>query len=106
MVAVALAAVLLTAAKTCWVWHERRLKAAQYAAEADSWAGDASKVERMMVKPSLGTDAASRRRLAELSEVAKNYREFERSNSELAAKYARAAAQPWLPIEPVPPEPK
>jgi hypothetical protein len=60
----------------------------------------------MMVKPSSGTDAASRRRLSELSEVANNYREHERSNSELAAKYVRAAAQPWLPMEPVSTEPK
>jgi hypothetical protein len=106
MVAVALAAALLTAAKIWWVWHERRLKAAEYAAEADSWSDDASKVERMMVKPSSGTDAASRLRLAELNEVAKNYREHERSSRELAAKYARAAAQPWFPMEPVSPEPK
>jgi len=106
MVTVALAAALLTAGKTCWIWHERRLKAAEYAAEAGSWSDDASKVERMMVKPSSGTDAASRRRLAELSEVAKNYREHERSNRELAAKYARSAAQPWLPMEPLSPDPK
>jgi hypothetical protein len=104
MVTVALTAVLLTAAKICWVWRERRLKATEYAAEAESWSGDASKVERMMVKPSSGTDAASRRRLAELSEVAKSYRDHERSNRELAARYARAAAQPWLPMEPVSPE--
>jgi hypothetical protein len=106
MVAVALAAALLTAAKMCWNWHERRLKAAEYAAEAQSWSDDALRLERMMVKPSLGTDAASRRRLAELSEVANNYREHERSNRELAAKYAWAAAHPWLPTEPVPCEPK
>ena len=106
MVAVALAATLLTAAKTWWVWHERKLKAAEYAAEAVSWSADASAVERMMVKPRSGTDAASRRRLAELGEVANNYREHERSNRELAAKYARAAAQPWLPMEPVSPEPR
>jgi hypothetical protein len=106
MLAVALAATLLTAAKTCWVWQERRLKAAEYAAEAESWSADASKVERMMVKPRSGTDAASRRRLAELSEVANNYRENERCNRKLAATYARAAAQPWLPMEPVSPEPK
>jgi hypothetical protein len=106
MVTVALAAVLLTAAKICWVWRERRLKAAEYAAEAESWSGDASKVERMMVRPSSRTDAASRRRLADLSAVAKNYREHERSNREFAARYARAAAQPWVPMEPVSPEPK
>jgi hypothetical protein len=60
----------------------------------------------MMVKPSRGADPASRQRLAELREVATNYREFERSYRELALKYERAAAQPWLPIEPVPPEPE
>jgi hypothetical protein len=43
MVAVTLAATLLTAAKTCWVWQERSLKAAEYAAEAESWSADASK---------------------------------------------------------------
>lgn len=106
MVVVALAAALLMAAKTCWVWRERRQKAAEYAAEAESWSDDASKVERMMVKPRSGADAASRRRLAELSEVATNYREHERSYRELAAKYARAAAHPWLPMEPAPPDPK
>lgn len=106
MVAVALVAGVLMAAKTCWVWRERRQKAAEYAAEADSWSVEASKVERMMVKPRSSTDAASRRRLAELSEVATNYREHERSNRELAARYARAAAHPWLPIEPVSPDPK
>jgi hypothetical protein len=106
MVAVALAAMLLKAAKTCWVWHERSLRAAEYAAEAESWSADVSKVEGMMVKPRSGTDAASQRRLAELSEVTNSYRENERSNRELAAKYARAAARPWLTMEPVSPEPK
>jgi hypothetical protein len=60
----------------------------------------------MMVKPSSGTDAASRLRLAELTDVANNYREHERSNRELAAKYARAAVRPWLPMEPDPPQPR
>jgi hypothetical protein len=100
MVIVALAAALLAVGRTYWVWRERRLKAAEYLAEAASWAGDASKVERMMVKPSAGADPASRQRLAELREVATNYREHERSYRELAVKYERAAAQPWLPIEP------
>jgi hypothetical protein len=99
MGAIALVAVLLFAAKTCWVWHERRQKAAEYAVEAESWSDDASKVESMMVKPRSGTDAASRRRLADLGEVAENYREHERSSRALAAKYARASAHPWLPME-------
>jgi hypothetical protein len=106
MVAVALAAALLMAAKTCWVWRERTLKAAEYGAEAESWSTDASKVEAMMVKPSSGTDAASRLRLAELSDVANNYREHERTYRELAARYARAAARPWFPMEPESFEPK
>ena len=59
-----------------------------------------------MVKPRSGANAVSRRRPAELSEVANNYREHERSNRELAAKYDRAAARPWLTMEPVSPEPK
>jgi hypothetical protein len=101
MVAVALAAALLTAAKICWVWYDRRLKSAEYALEAESWSVDASEVESMMVKPRSGTDAASRQRLVELNEVANNYREHERSNRELAATYARGAARPWLPMEPV-----
>jgi hypothetical protein len=106
MVAVAVMATLLMAEKMRRAWHERSLKAAEYAAEAKSWSDDASKVESMMVRPRSRSDAASRQRLAELGEVARNYRDHERSNWELASKYARAAARPWLPIERDPPEPK
>jgi hypothetical protein len=106
MVAVAGAAILLTAEKLRRVWRERSLKAAEYAAEAKSWSDDASKVERMMVKPRSRSDAASRQRLADLDDVARNYRDHERSYRELASKYDRAAARPWLPIESDPPEPK
>jgi hypothetical protein len=106
MVAVAIVAILLTAEKTRRVWRERSLKAAEYATEAKSWSDDAANVERMMVKPRSRSDAASRQRLAELEEVARNYRNHERSNRELASKYARAAARPWLPIERDPLEPK
>ena len=80
-------------------WRERSLKASEYAAEAKSWSDDASKVERMMVLPRSRSDAASQQRLAGLDGIAKNYRDHERSNRELASKYARAAARPWLPIE-------
>jgi hypothetical protein len=106
MVAVAVVAILLTAEKLRRAWRERSLKAAAYAAEAKSWSDDASKVEQMMVKPRSRSDAASRLRLAELDGIARNYRDHERSNQELASKYARAAARPWLPIERDPPEPK
>ena len=40
IVAVALAAALLMAAKTYWVWRERMEKAAEYAAAAGSWSND------------------------------------------------------------------
>ena len=99
MGAVAAIAVLLTGGMMLRNWRERSLKAAEYAAEAKSWSDDASKVERMMVLPRSRSDAASQQRLAGLDGVAKNYRDHERSNLELASKYARAAARPWLPIE-------
>ena len=99
MVAIAAIAVLLAAAMLLRNWRERSLKAAEYAAEAKSWSDDASKIERMMVLPNSRSDAASQQRLADLDGVAKNYRDHERSNRELASKYARAAARPWLPIE-------
>jgi hypothetical protein len=99
MVAVAAIAILLTAGMMLRNWRERSLKAAEYAAEAKSWSDDASNVERMMVLPRSRSDAASQQRLADLDGVAKNYRDHERSNRELASKYARAAARPWLPIE-------
>ncbi len=105
MAVVAIVAILLTAGKMLMTWRLRSLKAGEYAAEAQSWADDASKVERMMVKPRSQSDPASRQRLAGLGEVARNYRDHERSNRELASKYARAAARPWVPIEPDPPEP-
>jgi hypothetical protein len=53
----------------------------------------------MMVLPRSHSDSASQQRLAGLDGVAKNYRDHERSNLELASKYARAAARPWLSIE-------
>jgi hypothetical protein len=106
MVAVAVVAILLMAEKMRRRWHERSLKAAEYAAEAKSWSDDASKVEDMMVKPRSKSDAASRQRLAELDGVARNYRDHERTYGELASRYARAAAHPWLPIETDPSEPK
>jgi hypothetical protein len=106
MVAVAIVAIILTAEMMRRRWHERRLKAAEYAAEAKSWSDDAVKVENMMVLPRSKSDAASRQRLAELDGVAKNYREHERSNREMASKYARAAARPWLPIESITSQPQ
>jgi hypothetical protein len=106
MIVVAVVATLLAAEKMRRVRRERSLKAADYAAEAKSWSDDASEVESMLVKPRSRSDAASRQRLAELDEVARNYRDHERSNRELASRYARAAARPWLPIERDPPEPK
>ena len=106
MVAVAVVAILLTAEKLRRRWHERSLKAAEYAAEAKSWSDDAAKVEQMMVKPRSKSDAASRQRLAELDGVAKNYRDHERSYRELASRFARAAARPWLPIENITSEPQ
>jgi hypothetical protein len=99
MGAVAAIAVLLTGGMLLRNWRERSLKAAEYAAEAKSWSDDASKVERMMVLPRSHSDSASQQRLAGLDGVAKNYRDHERSNLELASKYARAAARPWLSIE-------
>ena len=99
MVAVAAIAILLTAGMMLRNWRERSLKAAEHAAEAKSWSDDTSEVERMMVLPRSRSDAASQQRLADLDGVAKNYRDHERSNRELASKYARAAARPWLPIE-------
>ena len=97
MVAVAVVAILLTADMMRRRWRERSLKAAEYAAEAKSWSDDSAKVEKMMVKPRSQSDTASRQRLAELGGVARNYRDHERSNRELAYQYARAAARPWLP---------
>jgi hypothetical protein len=105
MVVVAVVATMLTAEKMRRAWWERSLKAAEYAAEAKSWSEDASKVERMMVKPRSRSDPASRQRLADLDGVARNYRDHERSYRELASKYTRAAARPWLPIEHDPPDP-
>jgi hypothetical protein len=105
MIAVLAVAILLTAEKIRRNWRERRLKAAAYLAEAKSWSDDASKVERMMVLPRSRSDPASRQTLAGLEKVARNYRDFERSNRELASKYERAARHPWLPVEPDPPEP-
>ncbi len=106
MVVVVVVATLLTVEKMRRAWRERTLKAAEYASEAKSWSEDAAKVDRMMVKPRSLSDAASRQRLAELDQVARNYRDHERSSRELASKYARAAARPWLPIERDPAEPK
>ena len=99
MVVIAVVAVLVTAGMMLRNWRERSLKAAEYAAEAKSWSDDASKVERMMVLPRSRSDAASQQRLADLDGVAKNYRDHERSNRELASKYVRATARPWLPVE-------
>src|SRR5262245_45854577 len=106
MVVVAVAATLLTAEKMRRTWQERSQKAAAYLAEAKSWSDGASKVEGMMVLPRSRSDPASRQRLADLEEVASNYRDHERSNRELASKYAQAAARPWFPIEPDLSEPK
>jgi hypothetical protein len=106
MVVVAVVATLLTAEKMRRNWRERSLMAAAYSAEAKSWSDDASKVESMMVMPRSRSDPASRQRLADLERVARNYRDHERSNRELASRYARAAARPWLPIEPDLSEPK
>ena len=106
MVVVAVVATILTAEKIRRNWRERSLKATAYSAEAKSWSDDASKVERMMVMPRSRSDPASRERLADLEKVARNYRDHERSHRELASQYARAAARPWLPIEPDLSEPK
>ena len=105
MIVVAIAATLLTAEKLRRNWRERSLKAAAYLAVAKSWSDDASKVELMMVLPRSRSDPASAARLAGLEKVARNYRDFERSNRELASKYERAARYPWLPVEPDPAEP-
>jgi hypothetical protein len=99
MVFVAVVATFLTAEKIRRTWQARSLKAAAYSAEAKSWSDDAAKVESMMVLRRSRSDPASLRRLADLDGIAKNYRDHERFNRELASKYARAAARPWLPIE-------
>ena len=106
MLIVAVVAVVLSGEKLRRAWRDRSLKAAEYAAEAESWSVDAARIQDMTAASRARGDVASLKRVAYLEEVVRSDRRLEGIYREKASRYARAARYPWLPVAPDPPEPK
>ena len=106
MIVVALVGAALGGEKMRRVRAERASKAAFHESWADVWAEDGSRMDGIMDQARHLDDDALRQRLVDFARERENTRAHERWDREMATKYARAAARPWLPLEPDPPAPE